>query len=97
MTSLGAAEVDDVNKTDVGADVVEGTSDSDDTSSVFRPDRDVGRQAYQSDEGWQLKYHDIKTRRDAADNRAKARRHVFCVMISHVAWLGSDFVACCEV
>ncbi|CAN0260460.1 unnamed protein product [Ascophyllum nodosum] len=37
----------------------------------YNPDRDVGSQAYQSTEGWTLKYHDIKTRRDAAEARAK--------------------------
>lgn len=64
-----SSEVGDVNKTDLAVDV---DSSSDD---VFRPDRDVEKQAYQSTEGWQLKYHDIKTRRDAADDRAKARDH----------------------
>lgn len=64
------AEVGDVNKTELRD--VDGDGSSDD---VFRPDRGVEEQAYQSDEGWQLKYHDIKTRRDAADDRAKARRN----------------------
>lgn len=37
----------------------------------YNPDRDVESQAYQSSQGWTLKYHDIKTRRDAAEARAK--------------------------
>lgn len=39
----------------------------------YRPDRDTESQAYQSAEGqtWKLKYHDIKTRRDTSDTRAK--------------------------
>lgn len=52
----------------VEVDVNSLRSDGDD---VYKPDRDVERQAYESAEGWILKYHDIKTRRDAADARAK--------------------------
>lgn len=52
---------------------------------VFRPDRGVEKQAYQSTEGWQLKYHDIKTRRNAADDRAKARSHIY-VMVWCCYW-----------
>lgn len=37
----------------------------------YNPDRDVESQAYQSAQGWTLKYHDIKTRRDMAEARAK--------------------------
>lgn len=46
---------------------------STDISSPYQPDRDVDRTAYESEEGWELKYHDIKTRRDTADARAKVR------------------------
>lgn len=44
---------------------------STDISSPYQPDRDAERTAYESEEGWALKYHDIKTRRDTADARAK--------------------------
>lgn len=38
----------------------------------YKPDRDTKSQAYQSTDGqWNLKYHDIKTRREASDARAK--------------------------
>lgn len=48
-----------------------------DNSSAYQPDRDVESQAYESKDGrWNLKYHDIKTRRDAADARAKVRAHL---------------------
>lgn len=70
-----SGEVGDVNKTDLAVDDDSSTSTSTSSDDVFRPDRDVEKQAYQSTEGWQLKYHDIKTRRDAADDRAKARDH----------------------
>lgn len=66
-----SGEVGDVNKTDLAVDDDSSTSTSTSSDDVFRPDRDVEKQAYQSTEGWQLKYHDIKTRRDAADDRAK--------------------------
>lgn len=37
----------------------------------YRPDRDTESQAYESNQGWTLQYHDIKTRRDVADARAQ--------------------------
>lgn len=53
---------------------------STDISSPYQPDRDVERMAYQSEEGkWELKYHDIKTRRDTADARAKVRALSVCL------------------
>ena len=47
------------------------TTNSNSRVDGYYPDRDVGSQAYQSTEGWTLKYHDIKTRRDVAEARAK--------------------------
>lgn len=52
---------------------------STDISSPYQPDRDVERTAYESKEGWELKYHDIKTRRDTADARAKVCAICVCV------------------
>lgn len=50
---------------------VEKNSNSRGLNDGYNPDRDVESQAYQSSQGWTLKYHDIKTRRDAAEARAK--------------------------
>ncbi len=57
------------------------TSSSTDISSPYQPDRDVDTTAYESEQAWQLKYHDIKTRRDAADARAKVRAALVCVRV----------------
>lgn len=75
-TKIDQAEVDvDVNNRSSGA-----------ADDAYKPDRDVESQAYQSTEGWQLKYHDIKTRRDAADAMAKVSVCVFCTL-SASSWL----------
>ena len=76
---LSRAKVGDVNKTDLDVDD-DSSSSSSSSDDVFQPDRGVEKQAYQSTEGWQLKYHDIKTRRDAADARAKARSRMICAL-----------------
>lgn len=52
---------------------------SEKVSSPYKPDRDVDRQAFESTSGYDLKYHDIKTRRDAADARAKVGGCVYSV------------------
>ena len=52
---------------------------STDISSPYQPDRDAERTAYESEQGWELKYHDIKTRRDTADARGKVRATRVCV------------------
>lgn len=53
------------------------------SAEEYKPDRDVESQAYQSAQGWTLKYHDIKTRRDAADARATVgvKQLRFCGLI----------------
>lgn len=38
-----------------------------------RNDRDQDSQAYSSEDRWILKYHDVKTRRDVADERSRVR------------------------
>lgn len=58
-----------IGQVDVG--VESDVNSEKESEEVYKPDRDVESQAYQSAEGWTLKYHDIKTRRDAADARAK--------------------------
>lgn len=69
---------------------------STDISSPYQPDRDVDSTAYESDQGWQLKYHDIKTRRDAADARAKVRAMPVdaCVVVKQsLCWRGTQQAA----
>lgn len=72
--SMASTETDQMDSPAVNVD----GSNAQNGDDAYQPDRGVESQAYQSNEGWQLKYHDIKTRRDAADKRAKVGHVVFC-------------------
>lgn len=68
-TGLRGRYVSSMASTEVGG--VEFDVENVKSELEYRPDRDTESQAYESAEGWTLRYHDLKTRRDVSDARAK--------------------------